>query len=283
MAGTRGPSRPWTAEDEARLRANYRGRRDSALMALFPGRTRASVATHIQRLGLTGANAPRWTAAEDAVLRREYRGNPAAFVARLPGRSAKAIQVRAVALGVTVPTRWSPTEDAILRREWHDVGARTLKGKLPGRTWHAIRGRAILLGLPLGIPQGCETVWAAAARTGFSYDGLEQVLAWAGVRLRYAYPAENRGVFTPGKHAHRFAERDEVDEAVRRWLRSEHLAPAARERGIHPETLRAWLAAEGLVPPVRGPGERRSRLRILTEDIERVIAARRGGGLRRAS
>lgn len=103
-----------------------------------------------------------WTAAEDAEVRRLY-GTPAgltALRASLPGRTLKALRVRALRLGVAAPqVRWTPAEDALVRELYPHRRRRRaqLIAALPGRTLGAIQFRSQTLGV-----QPARTHWTAA-------------------------------------------------------------------------------------------------------------------------
>jgi hypothetical protein len=198
-----------------------------------------------------------WTREEDDALRACYRmrrgaARAAALARALPGRTWSATMARASKIGAGRGHRaWRPEDDARLRRLWHDVSERALRAAFRGRTWCAIRTRAIGLGLPLGIPQGYETLRAAAARTGFCPKTLRPLLEAAGVPLYVAYRGD-----APGERAirTRYVEPDAVDAAVCARLGMETVKAAAERRGIYHATLDARLRRMGLLagPWLRG-------------------------------
>lgn len=201
-----------------------------------------------------------WTPTEDAVLRREYprirRGGSGGIrrLARVLGRSRPAVKIRARRLGLRTNVHWTPRQIAVLRMEWHEVSPRVLREKLGGRTWYAIAQRAHLLGLPFGVPQGCEAIHPAAKRVGVAHETLVRILTAAGVRLHrwYPEPVARRPRTTARRAPRRYAERDEIDAAVAAWLDTEVLPGAARARGVHPQTLRGRMLRLGLA--TRGEG-----------------------------
>jgi hypothetical protein len=216
-----------------------------------------------------------WTAEEIALVRRLYprRRGVAATRAALPGRTPTAVRERARVLGVHNRPRWSAREDQILRIEWHELTPDKLRRKLPCRTWTAIRGRAyVVLGLPLGIPQGHEAIFAAAVRLGVSYWTLRRILAWAEVRVRRAYGGDGSVQARTGPA--RYVDSDEATDALRRWLRTETLVYAATRLGLDKSRLRHAATALGLLPP-KCPG-RRPHLRLDPDQWD--AAARRCGG-----
>jgi hypothetical protein len=208
-----------------------------------------------------------WTAEEDARLRARYprARSLAPLLPLFPGRTACAVFHRARALGLYTARTWTRAEVATLRDGWHEYGPRGLKARLPGRTWFAIRQKAEALGLPSGVPQGCESLYACAQRTGFHLATLRRVLAAGGVRVRVRYPAARSGA----RHHYHYVERDEADAAVAAWLATETVRSAAKARGMHPSSLRHVLLRSG----VTTLGPKGFALRVPSAAIDAALAA----------
>lgn len=211
-----------------------------------------------------------WSASEIAFLREHYQTIGADAVAAKLGRSRVSVMHKAARIGVSTHRRWTANDDQHLRALWGTISlghvAKTLK-----RTTDATYWRARRLGLPCGSTQGMEYLTAAATRTGFETTSLRRILRWGGVRL---VPTSSR----PTKARRRFHMVDpiDVDDAVERWLRTEIIEVAARDRGMSGDTLERWLREAGVgVSTVRpaGKGEKPHR-RVETAVIDRVVAER---------
>jgi hypothetical protein len=212
-----------------------------------------------------------WTREEDRLLREHFPHTKriAALLTLFPGRSHYSIRDHAYELGLRTRRGWTRAELRALREGWHELGPRGLRRALPGRTWSSIRQKADDLGLPSGVPQGCESLAACAARTGFHHSTLARILEAGGVRVRVTYPRGKPGCQRQPRH---YVERDAADEAVARFLETETVVEAARRRGLHPSTLADWLGDAGELRPER----RHGRLwRVPGAVIDRVAAERR--------
>lgn len=215
-----------------------------------------------------------WSARELATLRAWYPREGRACGARLPQRTRCAVIWQAHRQGLRTGHYWTPDDDARLRRLWHDVSPRALRAAFRGRSWNAVYTRAYTLGLPMGVPQGLESVGRAATRCGFAHPTMVRVLEAAGVRPRRAYggPGSRDGYSHTGKlrGGVRYVDPADADHAVRRWLATETVSAAAAARGLPRPTLRTWLRAAGVL--ARGTMGRPQRLPSAT--IDRVVAAR---------
>lgn len=97
----------WTPEEEAILRAGYRG--NARELAERLGRSLRSVYVRAERLGLSYQ--PHWSAADDELLRREWQEvGMQTLMDKLPGRTRGAIHHRAKDLGLPrgVPQGYVP-------------------------------------------------------------------------------------------------------------------------------------------------------------------------------
>jgi hypothetical protein len=192
-----------------------------------------------------GPRAPRWTPQEDALVRWLYprRSKHGALARALPHRTWEAIALRAGKLGAGRWRRkWTADEDRVLVREWGEVTQRVLRAKLRGRTWGAIVERAGDLGLPMGVPQGWETLTAAARRLGYATATLRALLARRGITTK-------RWVGRGGTRPFTIVEATCATEAVEAELeerrRIETIADAARARGVGEQNLRRALLLMG--------------------------------------
>lgn len=162
--------------------------------------------------------------------------------------------------------RWTPVDDEKLRLGWGDGTLEGLAAKL-GRSVATVYARAWGLGLPSTVPQGSESLTAAAKRTGFGTGQLRALLRAAKVPVSRAF-ARPRATSKTGRRFH-FVSPDLVDAVVEGWGRTEIVHRAAAARGTNGETLRRWLQAAGHQPP-RGS---KQRWRVDTVVIDAVVTA----------
>lgn len=87
---------PWTEEEDAVLRADYRGTCESAQdLALRLGRSLRSVQWRVVRIGsVTGRRVRRWTAREESYLQEHAGTRSIAALARSLGRSQLSVRKR---------------------------------------------------------------------------------------------------------------------------------------------------------------------------------------------
>lgn len=94
----------WThAEHEALRRLWQPGAWTDALLAALPGRSKWVIQRRAHELGLSRpmkSSSLAWSAVEDALLLARYPHDGASVAAALPGRSRKAVRLRAARLGV---------------------------------------------------------------------------------------------------------------------------------------------------------------------------------------
>lgn len=169
---------------------------------------------------------------------------------------------------------WNQAEIAVLMREWHDVTERTLRTLLAKarpeirkRTWLAVRQMAKKLGLPSGVPQGCETIKQAAARTNYSQEGLAALLKRQGVMMRRMY-STGRVRKHGSPYSRRWAETEEIDAAIARELQLADTGYWARQYGIGTSNLRQILRRRGIGADL----ERGYKLRVAREQVEAALA-----------
>lgn len=161
--------------------------------------------------------------------------------------------------------RWSQDDLRQLRRLWGESDVAEIARAL-GRPPLSVYWKGRTIGLPAGLPQGTESLDAAAKRTGFATKQLRAILRRAHVRIR---PWMSR----PGKpRTFGAVDPDAVDQAVEAFLELEVVNQAAVARGLLGATLGLWLRDAGHAPPPK----KRARWRLPSAVIDRVIAARRG-------
>jgi hypothetical protein len=214
-----------------------------------------------------------WSAAEDAIIREHYpAGGSRAVQERIgKGRGRSAIMHRARAIGVSSRPAWTPRADRRLTFLWG--GPRISLGAIAkqlGHTPGSVYRRAVALGLGAGCPNGFEYLTSAARRTNFHVVSLRKILAWDRVRICLVRSDPSKKRETARRH---FVDSEQVDRAIARWMTCETLSEASRSRGVHDETLRKYLVEDGVIEDRHGVP--RTRWRIPSLEIDRVVAARR--------
>jgi hypothetical protein len=207
-----------------------------------------------------------WTDAEKETVRRLYPSDIDACVAALPRRTRGAVTRMAHALGAFYRSRrWTDLENARLRRMWHSYSVRQLAQRF-GRSEWGVWEHARHIGLPLGVPRGCEYFTEACERTGFHGRSLWRIIRWAEV-VTTATPVKPGALNRQRRY---YVDPFDVDEAVKKWLATETIDAAARRHGVAGNTMRYWLKRAGLLHP-RGP---KSSLhhRIESVVIDRVVS-----------
>lgn len=91
----------------------------------------------------------RWTEHEDAAMRLHYPTGPVA-VARMLGRSSRAVYQRACVLGLVgrLPSTWTEQDERLLVENYARMGPTKLAAML-GRTFPSVQTRARDLGLAM--------------------------------------------------------------------------------------------------------------------------------------
>lgn len=173
--------------------------------------------------------------------------------------------------------RWTPEENARLTDLWGVIDPDELCVSLR-RAWDAIAQHAVReLKLPRGLPKGMVSIADAARALGYDPTATLDLAARNNVPVRYhPCPGRLKGHRNgkPGPGCLRCVSLDELREAADRETReTETVHAAAVRRGMQDVVLRRWLRAAGLMPPKQTP---RRTVRVLTVEIDRVVAARRG-------
>ncbi len=215
--------------------------------------------------------APYYSDAEVAILQKYYpSGGPQACIPLLPGRNEPGIVQAAKRRGIHChPPQWSEEQIATLRNQWHVTDISVLAKKI-GRSRTSIVLMVKKLGLKRGIPEGCESITAAARRTGFDVPTLRNVLSFAGVHVSKSQTMDkkkrhSRFVSFRQHHVDSFS----VDEAIEKWNQSELVSGAADRRGISDHVLFNRLARDGIIDK---PNIGRRCYRVPTVLIDQTIA-----------
>ena len=177
-------------------------------------------------------NGVLWTEAEMEILRANYMAIGAKAVKTLlPERSMQAIYNKAEAFGLIRRRFWTEHDLAVMRGNWGVEDIDTIAKRL-GRTAESVGAKAKLVGLPVLVPEGWESLVSAVRRTGYAHPTLRRILKWAEVRVIRAYAAR-RGT----RYNQHIVDPFEVDEAVARWHQTETPVTAARARGVSVKSL----------------------------------------------
>lgn len=148
---------PWTAEEDAVVRAEWSAGTSEMIIANRLGRTPNAVQLRASKLGVRRPRQPdEWKAEHEAALRELWPTlTPINIILERVGHTLKACQVKASRLGLRRPdctTPFTATEDQRLR-ELILSGADDLElcHALPGRSVVPIRLRAKALGLSMPV------------------------------------------------------------------------------------------------------------------------------------
>jgi hypothetical protein len=176
--------RPWTAEEDERLRRVHDQVGSHAeMLERLPGRTLAAVKTRAGVLGLR--KRASFTGKADAIVGKaveEGAATCAAVAVQLPDRSAGVSLVHGthqLGLKIGAPPAWTGDEDATLRRlvgdgatSWAEVAK-----SLPLRTRRAVEGHANRLGLRLcGTREELE--WSGEEEAALRQAIAEGATSW---------------------------------------------------------------------------------------------------------
>lgn len=168
---------------------------------------------------------------------------------------------------------WSPQELRVLTLEWHLITQRELQAKLRPHSWTAIRLRAIKLGLPMGCPQGYESIERSAKRHGYDTKTWRRILTELDVSLRPAYSA--RPARSQRKKFQRLiVEIDEANEAARKYDRLETTGSAAKRWEVLDVDIRRYLK-QCNVWPVHSKNATRRVPSVILDEIGRQLLAKR--------
>lgn len=218
-----------------------------------------------------------WTKADEQYVIAHYVSDGAKACAVVLGRTVHGIQQRAHLLNVVAKHRWTKAEDDQLRVMWGVHRSNVYEvAKALGRTPHATHYRARDLKLGLGCPQGFEFLDNAAKRTGFHWGHLLKILRWANVQIDDAWSCPT-GQPRPIRGRWRIVEPYDVDEAVRKWLATEPVDPAADRRSISAYKLNRILLeaiARGDKRVPEKPTDKRA-WRVDSTVIDELVAAYR--------
>jgi len=156
---------------------------------------------------------------------------------------------------------WTSAEVRCLLTHWRTIDDRELVQRLSPRSWRAITVKAKMLGLPQGMPAGCESFSAAMRRTGYDRCQLQRILSRCGV------PIHGRGVGRQYRWA--YVSRSLVDRAVADQMRLESLLHAASRLRISRVVLARLVRDRGY------PIVHRQSTRLPPETYDRIVDAYR--------
>lgn len=164
--------------------------------------------------------------------------------------------------------RWTPEEDRDLTFAWSEMTNEQLVRKFQRPIRGIYHHAQIALRLP-GVPQGMESVRAAAKRLGFTKNSLPAILKWAGVR-----PQISRGAWRVEGDVvrHRNVNASVATDAVEAWLKTASATEWARSKGINRGTMNSMLA-HGRETGMIGPHLYIGRGYRLTEEQVDALAA----------
>lgn len=167
---------------------------------------------------------------------------------------------------------WSAAEIRYLRLEWHELQQRTLHAGLTKlhptggcRTWCSIRVKAYQLGLPGGVPQGFESIKAAAKRTGYCRHALLALCLRYGVPIRQAYCGTRRN---PHRFLAQCVATDDLDAMLAEHHQRRSIAAWAAQYGFHTATIYLRIKRAGGLAPI--PDGFRKRF-LKREEIEPFV------------
>lgn len=145
--------------------------------------------------------------------------------------------------------RWSTKEKERLRLSWGVLTLPQLASSL-GRTEISTYAMARQMKLTRAVPQGTESLWQAAQRTGFAVPTLKRILRQQGVAIRQwmARPCSKTEKRSRSFHV---VDSGDVDEAIERWAREEPVEFAAKRLGVCGETMKKLLVRAGHQAPKR--------------------------------
>ncbi|MGV3344526.1 hypothetical protein ACGVWS_01835 [Enterobacteriaceae bacterium LUAb1] len=136
----------WTKAEKHILQTHYaRGEGITRIMALLPGRTRKTIFTMAQTLGVSSAR--NWASREQQILRKYYPLLGTTTVRYLPGRTAEAIKIKANELGLrftginghgVTQRMWSDEEWQRLAENLHKPNTE-LMALFPGRSLFSVK------------------------------------------------------------------------------------------------------------------------------------------------
>jgi transposase-like protein len=209
-----------------------------------------------------------WTPEETEILTRLYNKVPKSEVmAALPGRTEYMINNRAFRLKLGGSRNlYSSHDNEIIRRLWGTCHIDEIANRLGRKSANLLQHARIKLKLPQGVPQGCESIVAAARRVGFSAGALRHMLDARHVVIRFIPTSGVRR----RKSTMRFQCVDsfDVDEAVEWFTTSETLHVASQRTGYTAHTLKDMLARAGVPLPHH---KRLNFRRIPIAEMDRVV------------
>ena len=140
----------WTEEEDNILRKFYPTNGAKGCVKHLPNRTKIAIcwrATSLNLIsGITTKN-KQWSPEEDEIIKTNYSKDRTDLTDLIPNKSKRAIQQRALVLGVKVINNWTEEEDNVIKRIYPIGGVNGCIKHLPNRTKKAIAHRATNLGV----------------------------------------------------------------------------------------------------------------------------------------
>lgn len=208
-----------------------------------------------------------WSDVEKAILRAAYGREPLpAIRAKLPGRTDSMINNQVARLGLGKSRRYTSRDDEIIRQMWGAVHISVIAERL-GRDPIALTQYArTKLQLPMGVPQGHESIVGAARRCNFSPSTMRFMLQARRVPI---HPIPSSCIRQADvKFQMMCVDSFDVDTTVEWYANSETLNVASVRTGYSSSALKRMLAAAGIPVP---QCKRNNFRRILRTDIDRAV------------
>lgn len=166
---------------------------------------------------------------------------------------------------------WTRSEDlALIDAHSRAVSVEQIACEL-GRTACGVYSRAMTLGLPLGKPDGFESITVLARELGYQVRQLVSILRWAHVRIYRGWcnpstPYRQRG----GRVVARIVERFEAEQAVARWHETATLQAWVRE--LQPRLSHDMLSRRARLRGHRPVGRgKRCHYRLTRQQFEDLL------------
>jgi hypothetical protein len=161
---------------------------------------------------------------------------------------------------------WTDQEDRTLISLWGS-SQRKIEREFRTRSWRSICIRASTLNLPFGIPQGHESIAAAAKRTGVARHTLKRLYDRLSITIYRCMSQQSRTATS----RFQYVDIDDTDSAVEWYLSLETLTFFARKYQIDRTGLRRRVEQAKLQPQFEGPRD----VRYNVEDLESIYQTMR--------
>ncbi len=179
-------------------------------------------------------------------------------MAKALGVSMDAIRHRAKLMGLKSELTagghkpWSEKDDLKLQWEFETRSVKAIAKEL-GREYDSVRRRAYHLGLlQNGYAQGYESLEAASKRTGYNPDQLKRMLQGRNVRAKRVDASQEKLINKVNRKVYRT---DDIDDAVKDWLKTETFYQACLRLEILPHRMKKMLSMLGVERPEKLAGQ----------------------------